>query len=675
MNSRVRLIVAAAVVLCACNKANTGGSGTQMELQHDGVTIEPRIENWDSDPFNEVSDTKSSVTDEDILSDINILIFDAKGKFMPELSSYHSDISTARALVDPETDYTILMLANTGEDLIRKAAEEGTIENVRENLKIAIDSYAGSFKGRGMPMSGLVNVSHNEGKPIPVTLKRLYSKWIIDVDCSRATHSSFKVNSLKICNAPTAYYPFRTNSGICSSEESSFENGGDFASGGDLKLINNSGKVVMYVLENMQGGNLLPDNSRGSAGKTRQALQEAGYEDLYKYSYVEMGMEAHTPTADYGNAIYRAYLGEDMSGNFNICRNKTYYLTLQILDEDITGQEWRVSPGTPMANYAFTTDRAWAGIMKGRNGEFKISSTSKNLLELLTVSIIDKKDETLSYSLSECRQISSTMYQRILSVDTGLNITGQAGIDADMFSSSYKAKESRLKISYKNSTPSQEVSVYSFDRSLPLLFKVDNHKLYLGSVEHAPEIQYTLQVNGDVCWQHLEFIRSGLIRKDVFAEALTSRRPFSFTRTSRLVYDENNIQSAFYTGIDFTGTYNSSVNDLGAVNGYSDQPHISWNVDVKLDCPELDNGLFYVYNNLGYCDTPVLQTPYYIGWGDSDSYIGGDRGDAWYLSRRKVYAVPLYDTCMNIMYKRMMANFSTYVYLGDYLSFNGEKVL
>lgn len=660
------------LLCCSCSKQLTDVPGG--DTGHKQLPFSIRLENWNNEGSSSLGASKSAVLDENMISDLNILVFNAAGAFLPEQSIYCRSLDEAKACVDPELEYTILMIANAGEDIRPKVASEGTLEKVKSNFRICIFSYADGFKGKGMPLTGSVHIKNNGTTSIPITLKRLYSKWVIDIDCTQAVHSSFKIHSMKLCNAPVAYYPFRDESRIESEEDSSGETAGDFATGNDIHLLDSSGKVVLYLLENIQGAKLLPSNVQGSAGKTAQALRNEGYDKLYKYSYIEMGVSAATPTATYPNAVYKAYLGENMTDNFNIARNKAYYLTLRIADEDVHSQQWRVNPGIPGENYGFTTDKAWIGIIKGKGDSLAINSTSKTLLELLTVSQLYSEDPDIYYNMGDCIQTGSAMYQRVLTFNTDMKKLNNTAIKKEEFSAILPPKESRFRIAYKGGSPSMDVSIYSFNGALPLQFIVKNHRLYLGTVEHAPRTQCKIELSGDVKWQHMNFVRSGLIRKDVIAEALTPERSFDYSRTLNIMYDEEMGMEAFYTGIDFSDVVNLAQEDLNAVSGYSDTPEDCWRVNLSLDCKDIDDEFFYMANKWTACDTPVVQTPYYIGWGDSDSYVGDDRGSIWYQTRHKINAVPIYDTMVEISYQRLMANFNTSVYMGDYLYYNGKRV-
>lgn len=129
----------------------------------------------------------------------------------------------------------------------------------------------------------------------------------------------------------------------------------------DTDEVQSNGGSFFYMYENKQG---VYPNDRGPAYKSPgievpENADAVDYDTWFKkwddlactyievegkYSIVKSQTSSST-TVDAGDIHYRFFLGEDITSNFNICRNKSYIVTLDFSQEAGYGElkhEWRV---------------------------------------------------------------------------------------------------------------------------------------------------------------------------------------------------------------------------------------------------------------------------------------------------------------------------------------------
>ena len=106
------------------------------------------------------------------------------------------------------------------------------------------------------------------------------------------------------------------------------------------------GKTVsVYLPENLQG-DINTSNTDPSA-KSRDVLEGImGAEELSRLSYVEITVDysiGNPSSGDGGTVRYRFYIGDDALSNFDIRRNRTYAVTLNLTyDNMFTGGDWKI---------------------------------------------------------------------------------------------------------------------------------------------------------------------------------------------------------------------------------------------------------------------------------------------------------------------------------------------
>lgn len=277
--------------------------------------------------------SKANDPDENLLSDISLLIFDESGSAEACLWSYDGrTVFQTRLLIGHK--YTICACANFGYRI--KADHIDEIKDIRYHM-----AYPDEYRN-GIPMYAMEEVTLcEEDTEIAVTLERLMARISLKMDRSRLSEDvRMYVRTVRIGNCPRSAAVF-TESRV-RNEDDCFPSGfirNDFETG----ILNTasdkglSGTISLYMLENMQG-----------------EMDDSIYEDCEKTfdkedsrrktcSHIELEIE-YMSDALYSTGkglIYRFYLGEDLN-NLDIERNCHYHITVTPEDDGLSDDGWRV---------------------------------------------------------------------------------------------------------------------------------------------------------------------------------------------------------------------------------------------------------------------------------------------------------------------------------------------
>lgn len=278
-------------------------------------------------------ESRASDPDENLLTDISILIFDEKGDLEEYFWSDEGN-PTFEARLVTDREYTICACANFG---YRTYADKITeLDEIRYHM-----AYPDDYRN-GIPMYAREEIFLSEDdEELTVTLERLMAKISLQMDRSRLSDDvSMYVRSVKIGNCPRTSAVFTQNQ--VHDEDDCFpvgflrrnmetDNLNSVSSGGLSK------EVSLYMLENMQG-----------------EPEEHIYEDSDKVfdekdsrretcSYIELEIEYISDDLySIGKGlIYRFYLGEDRN-SLDIERNCHYRITVTPEDDGLSDDGWRV---------------------------------------------------------------------------------------------------------------------------------------------------------------------------------------------------------------------------------------------------------------------------------------------------------------------------------------------
>ena len=276
--------------------------------------------------------TKAVLPDEEKISDVNFLIFDAYGRL--EYSSYTIGSSYCQARLLVGERYHVTALVNFGYKIEVQHIDE------LEDLVLHL-AYPDEYRS-GIPMSVSSDIVVSGDSTIELEPIRLMSRISIRMDRSRLSKDvSMYVSSVRIGNCPKKAKVFTKNR--AESEDDCFKKGFSH-SGPECSALNTenrsrlSDEISLYMLENMQGrfseGNLESDDDKVFEEYDRRNAT---------CSYVEIGIEYTSENWESSEKplLYRFYLGEDRN-NLDIERNCHYHITICPEDDGLNGYGWRV---------------------------------------------------------------------------------------------------------------------------------------------------------------------------------------------------------------------------------------------------------------------------------------------------------------------------------------------
>ena len=276
--------------------------------------------------------TKAVLPDEEKISDVSFLIFDAYGRL--EYSSYTIGSSYCQARLLVGERYHVTALVNFGYKIEVQHIDE------LEDLVLHL-AYPDEYRS-GIPMSVSSDIVVSGDSTIELEPVRLMSRISIRMDRSRLSKDvSMYVSSVRIGNCPKKAKVFTKNR--AESEDDCFKTGFSH-SGPECSALNTenrsrlSDEISLYMLENMQGrfseGNLESDDDKVFEEYDRRNAT---------CSYVEIGIEYTSENWESSEKplLYRFYLGEDRN-NLDIERNCHYHITICPEDDGLNGDGWRV---------------------------------------------------------------------------------------------------------------------------------------------------------------------------------------------------------------------------------------------------------------------------------------------------------------------------------------------
>ena len=323
-----RMLILSAIGLLAavsCDKFSGEGSSSEKDTREYGIEI--LCDDYDNDGESTRSSFSSSALTK--VNNVNIYIYH-DGMLDEEHSGYFSPATGIRiSFGSYDHTYDIFMLANVGQ--VTPPDDESDLED----WMYRFNNY-GAFEQNGFPMANSF-LDYTPGDQTTFRLKRLIGEYVIRFDDSseKMTHT---VKSVQLKNCALQVGPFSSGTACTSVIES-----GDYLSQSDLQRLNDGEEVSLYFLENLQGV-LLPGNTDPKK-KTPDHISDATKKQ--RCTYIEVDTEVDTPTAHYESVRYRAYLGQDMTSDFNIRRNTRYYLSLHFASDMVQEEEWMIEPEDP----------------------------------------------------------------------------------------------------------------------------------------------------------------------------------------------------------------------------------------------------------------------------------------------------------------------------------------
>ncbi|MCD8313090.1 MAG: DUF4906 domain-containing protein [Bacteroidales bacterium] len=286
--------------------------------------------------------TRSEAPDEELVSDINVFIFNGYGLLEEKLYISSSNLlhnSAGDCCCDVQllsySTYSVYVCANTG----FKMSCGSLAELLAYRYYLA---YPDDYR-IGVPMSGkMENFTYKGESEMAVPLRRAMAKISLSIDRSALDSDvDFTVTSATIGNCPKSALMFADN--VVSGTDDTYNVGYRVSDYGSDNLNRNvsgkvSGEVSLYMFENMQGSPL---------GEITDYVDKEFLENdplRERCSYVELVASYYSSyyhSLPGEGLIYRFYLGESAS-DFNVERNCHYHVTLRPEGTGLNGRGWRV---------------------------------------------------------------------------------------------------------------------------------------------------------------------------------------------------------------------------------------------------------------------------------------------------------------------------------------------
>jgi hypothetical protein len=276
--------------------------------------------------------SRSMPPDEELISDISLMIFDESGS-AEECIWLDEGESSCKVRLAVNRKYTFCACANFGYQVYADHMDE--LEEITFRM-----AYPDEYR-EGIPMYAMKEILVTEGSRIDISLERLMARISIRMDRSRLREDvEMNVRSARIGNCPRLVKVFG---------RSRLRNGDECFPAGftlnDLQTasLNDSGygslspEVSLYMLENMQGdSDMLLESDSGKVFEDDDPRKEV-------CSYIELEIEymSADKKSNGKGLIYRFYLGEDRQ-NFDIERNCHYHITVTPEGDGLGEDGWRV---------------------------------------------------------------------------------------------------------------------------------------------------------------------------------------------------------------------------------------------------------------------------------------------------------------------------------------------
>ena len=283
--------------------------------------------------------TRSSLPDDRLVSDINLLIYNGEGLLEERRYLTSRQFTVQDGTVSLKTTlltgvpYDIFVAANLGYAL--PALSRQDMESYRYYMAYP-DEYS-----RGMPMSGRLDGYVSEGETeVRIPLVRTMAR--IDLVLDRTELRSdvtFLVTSVTVGNGPSSVRLFGDSKAEGATQVFS---GGFTLDGRQVQALNIdqtpgvSGRVSLYLPENLQGDLLDTDD------ETEKQFSEGPYGRVCSYLEIRGSYHSDTWHSRAGEPlIYRFYLG-DGPGNFDVFRNTACQVTVHLQGTGLDEDSWRV---------------------------------------------------------------------------------------------------------------------------------------------------------------------------------------------------------------------------------------------------------------------------------------------------------------------------------------------
>lgn len=246
------------------------------------------------------------------ISDINVMIYDSKGRLFRSL--YSGSPSGLAVEVYAGERYEMFALANAG--IIEVPEDISGMEDFRYGIR----SIAELSASGALPMCGRVSLSPSSPhERVLMTLKRMVSE--ISLNFSHEPGLEIEFTSIGCVNAPMDMAPYMDSS------VPGLRGDGDYATGDDVQCFMSGEDVRLYMLEDTSSGNESPVAS-GNPGST--ALPE-------NLAYIEL--KGHIRNSA---GLLSADVDYHLVLDWKIRRNRRYIIPFRATEDGIHEESYRI---------------------------------------------------------------------------------------------------------------------------------------------------------------------------------------------------------------------------------------------------------------------------------------------------------------------------------------------
>lgn len=298
---------------------------TSCIREYDSVEVEIRF-------HNALPDVRSEYPDENLITDISLLIFDETGAAEECIFLGNGLLHYTTKLVTNK-EYRFCACANFGYPVYA--------DHIDELQEITYRAAYPDEYHEGIPMYAEEEMLICNGTALDISLKRLMAKISIRMDRSLLDKDvEMNIRSARIGNCPRYVTPFRDSRN--GNADDSFPLGFslDDVQTADLNFSIGNGlskEVSLFMFENMQG------KSDVHTGKDSEKVFDKDDPRKDLCSYIELEIEYMSDVKKSGEEglIYRFYLGEDRN-SFDVRRNTHYHITVTPENDGLSEDSWRV---------------------------------------------------------------------------------------------------------------------------------------------------------------------------------------------------------------------------------------------------------------------------------------------------------------------------------------------
>ena len=238
-----------------------------------------------------------------------------------EASHYKNPENGVSISLENGREYDIYALVNMGDMTDAMPADKSYVQVEEVTWKVPSYSF---IDANGLPMAGKAE-GFKAGTDIPeIDLRRLFAKVCLDIGFS---YEGAVISGIKVLNLNGTLKPFGSSAASTSSAIMT-----------EVEYDSGTGEHYFYVPENMQG-----QIGSASASHEKNPDLDSGIKarkDVLTYMEVDVSLEENE---DYiGNVIYRSYLGNDNTRNFDIRGNCCYRWNVTYHQDNLQYNDWKI---------------------------------------------------------------------------------------------------------------------------------------------------------------------------------------------------------------------------------------------------------------------------------------------------------------------------------------------